>query len=80
MSSRKDDVQEEIPEKLYDSSTATTYKRLRFFGKVSSTINLSQSNIVLLKILNLQILTLDRPLFLPLIIFDDQLGRLCKML
>lgn len=25
---------EDIPEKLYDASTKTTYKRLRFFGKV----------------------------------------------
>lgn len=35
MSSRKPDEVEEIPEKLYDGSTNTTYKRLRFFGKVS---------------------------------------------
>lgn len=35
MSSKRDEVVEEIPEKLYDDSTKTTYKRLRFFGKVS---------------------------------------------
>lgn len=35
MTSRKpEDAVEEIPEKLYDASAKTTYKRLRFFGKV----------------------------------------------
>lgn len=34
MGSRKDEV-EEIPEKLYDDRNKVTYKRLRFFGKVS---------------------------------------------
>lgn len=33
--SKKDDVTEEIPEKLYDVTTGTTYRKLRFFGKVS---------------------------------------------
>lgn len=38
--SRKEDGVEEIPEKLYDDTNKVTYKRLRFFGKVSSTKNL----------------------------------------
>jgi hypothetical protein len=38
MTSRKEDAVEEIPEKLYDDSNKITYKRLRFFGKVSFTL------------------------------------------
>ena len=34
-SSRKEDAVDEIPDKLYDETSKTTYKRLRFFGKVS---------------------------------------------
>lgn len=35
MGSRKEEIPEEIPEKLYDEINKVTYKRLRFFGKVS---------------------------------------------
>uniref|UniRef100_A0A1A9WMT4 polo kinase n=1 Tax=Glossina brevipalpis TaxID=37001 RepID=A0A1A9WMT4_9MUSC len=35
MSSKTDDNGKEIPEKLYDSSTDKTYRRMRFFGKGS---------------------------------------------
>ena len=35
MSRSKEDAIEEIPEKLYDESSKITYKRRRFFGKVS---------------------------------------------
>ncbi|KAL7019012.1 hypothetical protein ACKWTF_010984 [Chironomus riparius] len=31
--SKKDDIVEEIPDKLYDSTSAITYRKLRFFGK-----------------------------------------------
>jgi len=34
MSSRKDEIPEEIPEQLYDDRNKVTYTRLRFFGKV----------------------------------------------
>lgn len=34
MSERPDEKPSEIPEKLYDANSKTTYKRLRFFGKV----------------------------------------------
>lgn len=34
MSSKREEVVEEIPEKLYDETNKITYKRLRFFGKV----------------------------------------------
>lgn len=41
MSSRnKEEVVEEIPEKLYDETAKITYKRLRFFGKVSTVLYL----------------------------------------
>ena len=33
--SKKEDIVEEIPDKLYDATSATTYRKLRFFGKVS---------------------------------------------
>lgn len=32
--SKKDEIVEEIPDKFYDATTGTTYKKLRFFGKV----------------------------------------------
>lgn len=35
MATRKEEVVDEIPEKLYDETSKITYKRLRFFGKVS---------------------------------------------
>lgn len=34
--SRKEEVAEDIPEKLYDATTGSTYRKLRFFGKVIS--------------------------------------------
>lgn len=33
--SKKEDIAEEIPEKFYDATTGTTYRKLRFFGKVN---------------------------------------------
>ena len=38
---RPDDKASDIPEKLVDANTRTTYKRLRFFGKVN-VLNKSQ--------------------------------------
>lgn len=33
---KPDDKSSDIPERLYDATTRRTYKRLRFFGKVSA--------------------------------------------
>lgn len=35
MAAKTDDKIPDIPERLYDSSNNRTYKRMRFFGKVS---------------------------------------------
>lgn len=43
MSSRKEEIPEEIPEKLFDETNQVTYKRLRFFGKVRRTGRYSQN-------------------------------------
>jgi hypothetical protein len=32
--SKKDEILEEIPDKLYDATSGITYRKLRFFGKV----------------------------------------------
>lgn len=34
--SKKEETAEEIPDKLYDATSGTTYRKLRFFGKVIS--------------------------------------------
>lgn len=35
MAAKLDDKSSDIPERLYDSTNNRTYKRMRFFGKVS---------------------------------------------
>lgn len=48
--SKKEDIAEEIPDKFYDATTGTTYKKLRFFGKVitvSISFKITQKSITL---------------------------------
>lgn len=74
MGSRKEEIVEEIPDKLYDDSAKITYKRLRFFGKVNSSFHLEQAKIPR-TFFNL--LLIDPCLMLSFIPYP---GRLCKML
>lgn len=77
MSSKREEVVEEIPEKLYDETNKITYKRLRFFGKVISSdrfITLTSHHILnLVWILGIAGLTIFLSSSLPL-------GRVRKML
>lgn len=40
MATKVDDKASDIPERLYDSTNNKTYKRMRFFGKVSNFIEI----------------------------------------